>query len=400
MKSTSRASLGLITRERRALVCAKRICVNPIPEDAQGPSSLEIYADAAFERADVLLAGQALQLRLIGTVPVCTRTASETADQLLLRAFGALADVPDVAHVAYAAGRQIQIDILDGCNRAPELLLAAPELRLSAEGGSVAQSTRYLWWQPPLHVARYQDSSILIVLDARRRRAIVQYPSVRQAPSYEHAAPMRDLVHWLHVLDGRYLLHGAAVGTERGGVLLVGPGGSGKSTAATTALQRGLSFAGDDYVALDVEARRAFGVFRSVKVLPHDTHRYTGLRAHPFVGTPETGAKAVLFLDVEPSGFCQGIPLRAIVIPRIGGAGRASTALTALTSCTPAQAVAAMAPSTLFQTMGYRSEVFNACRALALSLPAFEWRPGPLDEQYADRLLHALTRIIATEGSA
>lgn len=363
--------------------------------DEHGPNALETYVDAAFERADVLLAGRSFLQRLIGTIRVSTRTASEAADLLLLRAFGVVAEaatsdlaIGDDEGVDHS-DRPMQIDILDASDLPAEAVLAAPSLRLSAGGGSVAHSARYVWWQPPIHIASYQDSSVLIMLDARRRRAIVQYPCVRKAPSYEHAAPMRDLVHWLHVLDGRYLLHGAAVGTERGGVLFVGPGGSGKSTAATTALQLGLCFVGDDYVALDIAARRAFGVYRSIKVLPPDVHRYPSLGAQSYTGAVEPDAKAVLFLDPEPHGFRPGIALRAIVMPRLGYDSPA------LSPCTPAQAVAALAPSTLFQTVGHRSEVFHACAALALSLPAFEWRPGPLDDQYGDRLVQAIARIIA-----
>ena len=50
---------------------------------------------------------------------------------------------------------------------------------------------------------------------------------------------------------GFQLVHAGAVGTRDGGVLLVGKGGSGKSTTTFTCLDSGLAYVSDDYCIIE-----------------------------------------------------------------------------------------------------------------------------------------------------
>lgn len=55
-------------------------------------------------------------------------------------------------------------------------------------------------------------------------------------PYWEPTAPFRYLINWVLADRGVVLAHAAAVGTAEGGLLVVGRGGSGKSTTALAAL--------------------------------------------------------------------------------------------------------------------------------------------------------------------
>ena len=67
-------------------------------------------------------------------------------------------------------------------------------------------------------------------------------------PEFERAAPLRTMLSWYARGSDCELMHAATVGRSDGSVLLVGGGGSGKSTCAIACLESPLSFIADDYV--------------------------------------------------------------------------------------------------------------------------------------------------------
>jgi hypothetical protein len=88
------------------------------------------------------------------------------------------------------------------------------------------------------------------LFDAERKEGFVWVRDPAALPLYVVAAPLRVIFHWWMGGHDRQLAHAAAVGTDRGGVLLAGAGGAGKSTAAFACLRSGLRYAGDDYVLI------------------------------------------------------------------------------------------------------------------------------------------------------
>ena len=177
---------------------------------------------------------------------------------------------------------------------------------------------RRVWLGRGIRVGHQLRENILTIVDLDRRQALTQVPDAATVPSPEQAAPMRNLIHWLMASRGRSLIHGAVIGTARGGVLLAGRGGSGKSSTALAGLAAGMHFAGDDYVLIDAsDAPRAFGVYATAKVERTDVPLYSRLEAEFHHTTGPAGEKAVLFLNGDPPGFQAGLRLRAIVLPRI-----------------------------------------------------------------------------------
>jgi hypothetical protein len=84
----------------------------------------------------------------------------------------------------------------------------------------------------------------------------------------DRAAPMRHLLSLWFGSQGRYLFHGAAVGESEGGVLILGAGGSGKSTTALACLEDGMAYAGDDRCLLSMDGLpHVYSLYGTAKLL-------------------------------------------------------------------------------------------------------------------------------------
>ena len=196
-------------------------------------------------------------------------------------------------------------------------------------------------------------------------------------PAWERAAPLRHLMTLGLQAHGLHMVHAGAVGRPDGGVLLTGPGGSGKSTAALACLRSTLLYAGDDYVMVGRHDRPwAHSLYSSGKLDPGQCRRFADLRAE--LPRPTDGLahdKALYFLHEQvPQRISCGFPLRAVLLPRFAGHGRRETTVEPVGS--KGQALAAMAPSTVFQLPAAGADTLAALAALLEALPVFVLRTG------------------------
>ncbi len=166
-------------------------------------------------------------------------------------------------------------------------------------------------------------------------------------------------------------VHAASVGDERGAVLLVGQGGSGKTTTALTAALAGLTYFADDYCLVQAEPPSVHCTYRSAKADDRSLERLPGLRS--MVDGPRDTRldKAVLSLD-DSIDLGETGSLVAVVAPRIGSA----------TGCVvrPISALAglrAAALSTVLQLHGGQSPTFDVLSRLVRAVPSYELELGP-----------------------
>ncbi len=134
---------------------------------------------------------------------------------------------------------------------------------------------------PHLRIRYQPDERALSLYDPARALALFCVDDPAALPYWEHGAPLRALFHWLMEDRGRCLVHAAAVGRSDGGLLIVGRGGSGKSTTALSCLGHDLGGAGtrlsylsDDYGIVEPspgpgQPARAHSLYSSAK-LHHD----------------------------------------------------------------------------------------------------------------------------------
>ena len=159
------------------------------------------------------------------------------------------------------------------------------------------------------YLIAFQSSEFSVsLLDRDEGRGVYWVQDAQNLPSWSLSAPLRTLLHWILMDRGRHLVHGAAVGDEQSGVLLVGAGGSGKSTTAIRCLAAGMHYLGDDYVAISADPPRAYSVYSTAKLFATDP-RPAGRLLSP---SPGGEVKVVLALDEYPAQLPRELPIRTI----------------------------------------------------------------------------------------
>ena len=223
-----------------------------------------------------------------------------------------------------------------------------------------------------IYTAFQHGSGAVNLLDTQRNLAVYWVPDPR-VPYWEKGSPLRTILHWWLLNQGRQLVHGAAVGSSEGGVLIAGKGGSGKSTTALACLESDLFYVGDDYSLLGLDPGPVvFSLYNSAKLNSDHVQRFPALL--PKVDNPENldEEKALLFINEHfPSKVATRMPVRAILVPRVTGLNE-----TRLKTTSRAMGLAALAPSTIFQLPRAGDEAFKFLATFARQLPCFSLELG------------------------
>jgi hypothetical protein len=212
---------------------------------------------------------------------------------------------------------------------------------------------------------------ILSVVDLPRGTAWFLKLDDEPMPYWEIGSPFRFALHRWFASRGSQYIHAAAVGDARGAVLLVGAGGSGKSTTSMLCAAAGMHFAGDDYCLADPGQGWVHSLYGTGKLLGEDDlERFPMLRGR--ATNPDgferggDGKAVVMLTDVWPDRMVSGLPIRAVAIPRI--TGRPDTTIAPATA---AEAIVALLPSTVGQLPEADQGDCDRLAALLRPLPAF-----------------------------
>jgi len=326
----------------------------PTPETAGGTLDTSIDELArSFERATDAVELIERSIR-IGESPIRLRFAGAALAEQLGRAFEHLAD-------AEPGEPRLTIHVWD----AEDSGTPPPPLPSLAPGSP--RGTTVYTADEGRHFASRPALGQLSAYERATARAWFWCRDAHELPFWEPAAPFRQIFHWWLPDRGALLLHAASVGRSDGGVLLVGAGGSGKSTCALSCLDSDLLYAGDDYVAVELQPEpRVLSLFCSGKLEPDHSALLPHLPPPGFAGDGALEEKSVFYVAERfPERMCRGFALRAIVAPRVQG-GEPRVAARG-----PAQVLAALAPSTLLQLVPARQEALSAMAGLLGDVPAF-----------------------------
>lgn len=228
----------------------------------------------------------------------------------------------------------------------------------SRSGGE--QRVRYDWPQQAIQVWDADSATGYWVIEDPDRLAW-----------WEEAAPLRPMLAWFLTAHGRYFAHGAAVAVDDRAVLLVGPGGSGKSTTALRCQRAGLDYLGDDYCLVgtfgDGDDHVVASLYRTAKLRPVDG---PGFEAE--LARNEEGRKIVLTVDAAHGGA-------VIERARLVGVASVEVGDTATTEFIAGRAgvvMQALAPTTFEQLPGVGARSLRAFAAMLRSVPTGTMRLG------------------------
>jgi hypothetical protein len=226
------------------------------------------------------------------------------------------------------------------------------------------------------------DRGFWLVLDKATRRAMAWLPSLDAMPFWEEAAPFKQIIQWWMDGSAMTLLHGGVVTDGRHGILLTGPGGSGKSTTVAACLQAGLGVCGDDLIA--VERVRvgwlSHSAYDAVKLCDSSTIPAPPVLANA-PSSPCGDKRLVRYSDTAKNSQVPSTPLNALVHCVISGG-----AVSRLTPLPPAALLMALGPSTAFMLRGRESHILAQAGQLVRGLPCFRLALGQDPSQAATLL--------------
>jgi hypothetical protein len=190
-------------------------------------------------------------------------------------------------------------------------------------------------------------------------------------PPWDRGSPLRNFLQWHLTESNCNLIHAGSLGVEGVGILLAGPGGSGKSGTVLAGVAHGLDTVGDDYIlARTGETIVAQPLFNTLKQDPAGLVRL-GLMELQRTALNWQGKHQFDIADVGSRKQAEQIVIRALCVPQISGEQQ-----TRFLPLPTKDAFLALAPSGVSQIPGERGEMFTFAAKLVRQLPTYRLALG------------------------
>jgi hypothetical protein len=270
------------------------------------PDPLRAFADVLLDAARQTQREHAPVRLTIGGVRVALHFDGPATSGALLPAWRSLldrdaVDAPDatlLVRTQAASGR-------------PPVFLGADDATVDAVRGSARGSSDVIDY------ALVPRTGAVALWDDAARTGVWWGPRPELMSVNERVMPLGPLLRWVLRSLAVTVVPGGVAGSTRGGLLVVGPRGSGRSTTVLAARRLGLAAIADDVVAVDPVTLAAFAMSgfatvddRTLRLMPELVGRLAQL---PRMAD---GKRAVV-LDERPLRLPGGMPLRAIVVPTL-----------------------------------------------------------------------------------
>ena len=319
-----------------------------------------------FQRAAEAAGGSVTRRMVIADVRIEVRFAGEALVPFLIAPFrhqlSAFEGPPDLVIQAWDS-------------QSTGIALSAAELELEQH------QLRGMPSVPPqdgVYAAYLRPDPGLSMLSLAEGRGVYWLPNAERVPFEDRSGPFRGILNWWMSQAGKQFIHAAAVGIQDGAVLVVGAGGSGKSTTALSCMLAGMLYLGDDYCLLEPgDPPLAHSLFLSAKLHAGHLERFPRLVPAVINSGRLAFEKGVLDLNLlEGVRVCKTLPIRAVLVPRV-----TYELHTTLEPIGRAAALAALAPSTMLQLASTRDEALRRMADVVRSVPAFRLNAGTVLEE-------------------
>lgn len=185
--------------------------------------------------------------------------------------------------------------------------------------------------------------------------------------------PFRTIFQWFLGGLGHQIVHAAGVGFERGGVIITGKGGAGKSSSAVACLNSDLGYAGDENVVVSIQE----------PLMVHSLYNSTnldekGISLMPFIQDSNVPIqedrieKSLFYLHEHfKHKLIKSYPLKAIVVSNVLGNG-----VSTLKPVSGARALTALAPTSIFQIPENHKAAFFRMSKIVKQVPCYQLNIG------------------------
>lgn len=235
-----------------------------------------------------------------------------------------------------------------------------------------------LCWRPEESVAMVSDESrgIWHLFDFRTMSGLYWVNSSKGLPFWEHGSPLRHFIQWTAIAcaPATSMVHGAVLSFNGHGVLLAGPGGSGKSTLTAAAIRSGWQTVGDDFILIDCGLPKITGY--SI----YDIMKLTGMAETLFADAvklainphrKDTEKALVPISRAAETAFVGELQISDIAV-----VGLSDETASRLVPASKFDVVAALAPSTMKVLRTGLQQTHTFCSQLARQLPAVKLVSG------------------------
>ena len=354
--------------------------VAPRPPGANADLGFNVMRDAfarakrthphAFRDSSYVLAGQPVEMRIVG------RRLAEFMDLPFahLRAEGVQLRRPSLSIELWD---QAETDIPCQIGSTRDDLDLHPILNKSSDG-------RY---------ASYQLQHSLAHLDRQTGSVIGYVSNTEELSLYERGRPLHVLLSlWLKSRD-MPVIHAGLVSKNGRGVLLAGPGGSGKSTSAIICASAGFSYLSEDLIGLQVSDGVFLGhsLYSSTFIEPDHLERFALLGPHAITGKyPFEKKRLVLLSQIASLRFERACRIYAVVLPHV-----VHRRESLLRRASKGEALLTLAPSSLLVgERSYGMEGFNKLAKLVEQVPCYWLELGSVLDEIPRVLEDMLSEVI------
>lgn len=158
-------------------------------------------------------------------------------------------------------------------------------------------------------------------LDRRGQRLIGWATSAGELTLHERGKPLHLALSVWYRDSGVQIVHAGLVADGDRGLLICGPGGTGKSTTVSACVCGGMEYLGDDYIGLAAEADGSFvghSLYGSAWLEEEHARHFPLLAPHAIQSPSVPHPKALLLLsEVVPSRLRAAAPIAALVLPSL-----------------------------------------------------------------------------------
>ena len=213
----------------------------------------------------------------------------------------------------------------------------------------------------------------ICLIDLEKKLAIYYSDKVTKVAEIDSKSPLIQIFFWWFKNAKKYIIHAAAVGEIKGGVLLVGKSGSGKSTTALVCLEYGMFYVSDDYCLLDNSNRPyVYSLYNSAKVHRNEINHYPLLMNHSTINIIPDTEEALFFLNRRfGNRLKSGFPVKTVLLPYVTGLNDSD-----LIPISPAEALLSLAPSTILQLRERENHSIREMSRLVSLVPCYTFLLG------------------------
>lgn len=217
------------------------------------------------------------------------------------------------------------------------------------------------------------ESRSLYLLDTARNIALFWMRDANEYPPHLQAVPFRPIFHWWMRENGLLFIHAAAAGMDGKAALIVGKGGSGKSSSALACITAGLQYLGDDHVLIEAKpGPQVYSIYSAarmdtylLRILNEKSSDYQNIH----LGEED---KAIVFLNqLYPNRLPQVLSLKTVLVPRIIEEKNSS-----INPISPMNAIKALAPSTIFMLPGAGKHDLELIAKTVAQVPCYSLNIG------------------------